>query len=161
MTTIEITPGTRSQWLAFPQALRVHQWVKNLLIFVPVLLDHKLFHLPVLMKAVVAFVAFCCAASGAYVLNDLLDRKADSRHRLKRNRPFAAGTLSPSFGYTLVPLLFALAIHSRCTLARRTVHSAGVGRCGRQSRAILDLAPGLFDVPLSQLGLSQALRRTE
>jgi 4-hydroxybenzoate polyprenyltransferase len=110
MTTIEVTHGTRSQWLAFPQALRVHQWVKNLLIFVPVLLDHKLFHLPVLMKAVVAFVAFCCAASGAYVLNDLLDRNADSRHRLKRTRPFAAGTLSLSFGYTLVPLLFALAI---------------------------------------------------
>ena len=110
MTTIELAPRSGSQWLAFPQALRVHQWVKNLLIFVPVLLDHKLFDLPVLMKAVLAFAAFCCAASGAYVLNDLLDQDADRRHRLKRHRPFAAGTLSRSFGYTMVPLLFAAAL---------------------------------------------------
>jgi 4-hydroxybenzoate polyprenyltransferase len=117
MTTIELAPRRRSQWLAFPQALRVHQWVKNLLIFVPVLLDHKLFNLPVLMKAVLAFAAFCCAASGAYVLNDLLDQDADRRHRLKRHRPFAAGLLSRSFGYTLVPLLFAAALISSLWLS--------------------------------------------
>jgi 4-hydroxybenzoate polyprenyltransferase len=110
MTAVEVAPRARSQWLALPQALRVHQWVKNLLIFVPVLLDHKLFQVPVLLKAVVAFAAFCCAASGAYVLNDLLDQEADRRHKLKRNRPFAAGTLSRSFGFTLAPLLFVAAL---------------------------------------------------
>jgi 4-hydroxybenzoate polyprenyltransferase len=111
MTTLDIPRATaKSQWRAVPQALRAHQWVKNLLVFVPVLLDHKIFYLPVLSKALVAFAAFCCAASGAYVLNDLLDSEADRRHATKRNRPFAAETLSRAFGITMVPLLFAAAL---------------------------------------------------
>jgi 4-hydroxybenzoate polyprenyltransferase len=110
MTTLDLRSTTKSQLLAVPQALRAHQWVKNLLVFVPVLLDHKIFDLPVLSKAMVAFAAFCLAASGTYVLNDLLDSDADRRHRTKRNRPFAAETLSRSFGFSMVPLLFAAAL---------------------------------------------------
>lgn len=91
-------------------ALRVHQWVKNLLVIVPVILDHKLFDLPLVLRALAAFAAFCCAASGAYVLNDLLDLEADRRHRTKRLRPFAAGTLSPAFGKLLAPLLLMTAL---------------------------------------------------
>jgi 4-hydroxybenzoate polyprenyltransferase len=110
MTTLGITPTVKSQLRAIPEALRAHQWVKNLLVFVPVLLDHKIFYPPAISKAAIAFAAFCCAASGAYVLNDLLDSGADRRHRTKRHRPFAAETLSRSFGYTLVPLLFGIAL---------------------------------------------------
>ncbi|HEU4649760.1 MAG TPA: UbiA family prenyltransferase [Gemmatimonadales bacterium] len=91
-------------------ALRVHQWVKNLLVIVPVILDHKLFDLPLVLRALAAFAAFCCAASGAYVLNDLLDLEADRRHRTKRLRPFASGTLSPAFGKLLAPLLLVTAL---------------------------------------------------
>jgi len=110
MTALELGSPAKPQLLALLRALRVHQWVKNLLVFVPVMLDHKLFQPPVMVKALIAFAAFCCAASGAYVLNDLLDRDADRRHRIKRNRPFAAETLSRSFGVVLVPLLFAAAL---------------------------------------------------
>ena len=110
MTVLELSSPAKPQLLALLRALRVHQWVKNLLVFVPVMLDHKLFQPPVMVKALIAFAAFCCAASGAYVLNDLLDRDADRRHRIKRNRPFAADTLSRSFGVVLVPLLFAAAL---------------------------------------------------
>jgi 4-hydroxybenzoate polyprenyltransferase len=110
MTTLDLRSTTKSQLLAVPQALRAHQWVKNLLVFVPVLLDHKIFDPPVLSKAMVAFAAFCFAASGTYVLNDLLDSDADRRHRTKRNRPFAAETLSRSFGFSIVPLLFVAAL---------------------------------------------------
>jgi len=110
MTALELGSPAKPQLLALLRALRVHQWVKNLLVFVPVMLDHKLLHPPVMVKALIAFAAFCCAASGAYVLNDLLDRDADRRHRIKRNRPFAAETLSRSFGVVLVPLLFAAAL---------------------------------------------------
>ena len=110
MTALELGSPAKPQLLALLRALRVHQWVKNLLVFVPVMLDHKLFQPPVMVKALIAFAAFCCAASGAYVLNDLLDRDADRRHRIKRNRPFAADTLSRSFGVVLVPLLFAAAL---------------------------------------------------
>jgi 4-hydroxybenzoate polyprenyltransferase len=92
------------------EALRVHQWVKNLLVFVPVILDHKLFDVPVLTRAAIGFAAFCLAASGAYVLNDLWDLEADRRHPTKRNRPFASGRLSVGLGRALAPTLFAAAI---------------------------------------------------
>ena len=98
-----------SRVLAVVRALRPHQWVKNLLVFVPVVLDHRLSDPAVLEKAVTAFVAFCCAASSAYVLNDILDIEADRRHPTKRYRPFAAGALSPVFGIVLVPCLLGLA----------------------------------------------------
>jgi 4-hydroxybenzoate polyprenyltransferase len=109
MTVVNLDVPMRLQAFALLRALRVHQWVKNLLVFVPVLLDHKL-QLPVLARAGLAFAAFCCAASGGYVLNDLLDLEADRKHCVKRLRPFAANLLSRSFGVVLVPLLFAAAL---------------------------------------------------
>jgi 4-hydroxybenzoate polyprenyltransferase len=95
--------------LALVRALRPHQWVKNLLVFVPVVLDHKLFHAETMALAATAFIAFCCAASSAYVLNDLLDLEADRSHATKRHRPFAAGALSPGLGLALFPAFLALA----------------------------------------------------
>ena len=97
MTSAELAkPAAAARLVALVRALRVHQWVKNLLVFVPVVLDHKLFAAEVVAKSATAFLAFCCAASSAYILNDLLDLEADRRHPTKRFRPFAAGTLSPS-----------------------------------------------------------------
>jgi len=103
-----VSPGASARPLL--RALRVHQWVKNGLVFVPVVLDHKLFDRPVVLRAALAFAAFCLAASGAYVLNDLYDLEADRRHPTKRSRPFAAGAVSPGLGKLLVPVLFAGAI---------------------------------------------------
>ena len=97
-----LRPRTPSRVLALVRALRIHQWVKNLLVFVPVILDHKLFNGEAMAKAGTAFAAFCCAASSAYILNDIMDREADRRHPTKRYRPFAAGTLSPALGVVLV-----------------------------------------------------------
>jgi 4-hydroxybenzoate polyprenyltransferase len=99
-------------------ALRPHQWIKNILVFVPVLLDHKLLNMPVLIAAVLAFLAFSLAASGAYVLNDILDIDADRKHPVKRHRPFAAGTLSIATGVTLLPLLLLSSLAIALTLPR-------------------------------------------
>jgi 4-hydroxybenzoate polyprenyltransferase len=110
MTTLDLRAPWKPQWLAVADALRVHQWVKNLLVFVPVLLDHKISDPAVVLKALIAFAAFCCAASGAYIMNDLLDHEADRQHPTKRHRPFAAETLSRPFGMLMVPLLFAAAL---------------------------------------------------
>jgi len=63
MTTLDLRSTTKSQLRAVPQALRAHQWVKNLLVFVPVLLDHKIFDPLVLSKAMVAFAAFATGPS--------------------------------------------------------------------------------------------------
>ena len=95
---------------ALPRALRVSQWIKNLLVFVPIVVDHRLLDPPLFTAACIAFVAFCLAASGAYVLNDLVDLQADRAHQHKRRRPFAAGELESRHGWLLFPLLVGSAI---------------------------------------------------
>jgi 4-hydroxybenzoate polyprenyltransferase len=103
-------PLLRSKGSALVRALRPHQWVKNLLLFVPVVLDHRVFDPVAVSRAATAFAAFCLSASGAYVLNDILDVEADRRHPTKRHRPFASGALRPAVGLALVPVLFVGAL---------------------------------------------------
>lgn len=76
------------------RALRVHQWVKNLLLFVPLLLAHRVFEWEPVLRCAFAFATWSLCASGGYLFNDLLDADADRRHPYKRRRPLAAGTLS-------------------------------------------------------------------
>ncbi|MFL5533835.1 MAG: UbiA family prenyltransferase, partial [Gemmatimonadales bacterium] len=121
MTTLDLRAPARSQWFALADALRIHQWVKNLLVLVPVLLDHKVSDPAVVLKALIAFAAFCFAASGAYIMNDLFDHRADRHHPTKRHRPFAAETLSRPFGALMVPLLFAAALLCSMWLAPKFV----------------------------------------
>ena len=96
------------------RTLRMHQWIKNVLIFVPIVTSHRIFEPRLFLRALLMFAAFCLSASSAYVLNDLLDVESDREHPTKRFRPFADGSCSAAFGLTLVPLLalasFALAI---------------------------------------------------
>lgn len=90
---------------SFARALRPHQWIKNLILFIPVLTAHQLENQTTLVHAGIAFVAFCLAASAVYLLNDLLDLDADRHHTTKRNRPFASGDLPLQFGLVGAPLL--------------------------------------------------------
>jgi 4-hydroxybenzoate polyprenyltransferase/phosphoserine phosphatase len=92
---------------ALVQMLRPHQWVKNLIIFVPALTSHKLAEPTVLFREVLAFVAFCLCASGVYVINDLMDLEADREHETKKKRPFASGNLPLYIGLFAAPLLLA------------------------------------------------------
>lgn len=85
--------------------MRLHQWLKNLLIFLPLLPSLHELTLGVLVDASLAFLAFGLMASGIYVINDLLDLGSDRRHHRKRRRPFAAGEISVGRG-----LLMALAL---------------------------------------------------
>jgi 4-hydroxybenzoate polyprenyltransferase/phosphoserine phosphatase len=79
------------------KTIRLHQWAKNVLIFIPLLLAHAL-RLPLIIDALIAFLCFSLCASATYIVNDLLDIEADRRHPKKRLRPFAAGDLSPATG---------------------------------------------------------------
>lgn len=94
--------GGLRTWL---RALRVHQWLKNLLVFIPLVAAHKMFDTPSLLAAAMGFLAFGLCASGVYLLNDLLDLPSDRQHPRKRLRPFAAGTLPLLQGALLAPLL--------------------------------------------------------
>jgi 4-hydroxybenzoate polyprenyltransferase/phosphoserine phosphatase len=87
------------------KALRLQHWVKNLLIFVPIVMAHELQNLPLVLASVMAFFAFGMCASAIYLINDLFDLDADRRHPTKRNRPLASGALSLQHGMLLAPLL--------------------------------------------------------
>ncbi|AWI54486.1 UbiA family prenyltransferase [Aquabacterium olei] len=91
------------------KALRVHQWAKNALIFVPLAAAHVLGDAARMLDGLTAFVAFSLCASSVYLLNDMLDLEADRAHHSKCRRPFAAGTLSLLFGLVAAPLLLLLA----------------------------------------------------
>jgi len=92
-----------------PRTLRVHQWVKNVLVFVPLAVSHSIVQLDKLWLAIAAFFAFSFTASGVYIINDLLDAPDDRHHARKRHRPFAAGTLSVPTGLALGAGVFAIA----------------------------------------------------
>ncbi|UCE88811.1 MAG: UbiA family prenyltransferase [Pseudomonadota bacterium] len=91
------------------RAIRVHQWIKNLLIFVPLVLAHEITDISRVLAALQAFFAFGLCASSMYVFNDLMDLHADRRHPDKRHRPFASGALSIQLGLALVPVLLIAA----------------------------------------------------
>ena len=94
---------------AWLRAIRPHQWAKNVLIFLPVLLAHVRALGPI-AAAGLAFLSFGLAASATYILNDLLDLEADRHHLRKRRRPFAAGELSPIAGVLTIILFFATSL---------------------------------------------------
>ncbi|WP_040259770.1 UbiA family prenyltransferase [Pseudomonas massiliensis] len=110
---IDSNPPSLRLWF---KALRLHQWMKNLLIFVPLLAAHLLGQPQQLLNGVLAFFCFGLCASSVYVLNDLLDLNDDRHHRTKRNRPFASGRLRLGHGLLAVPLLLTAAFGAAAML---------------------------------------------
>jgi 4-hydroxybenzoate polyprenyltransferase len=86
---------------AWLKAIRLHQWAKNVLIFLPMLLAHA-WSPATVVTSLMAFFAFGLCASATYIVNDLLDLEADRRHHRKRLRPFAAGDLSAIKGCLVI-----------------------------------------------------------
>lgn len=94
VTTVERRFHIRAGGLrAWAKALRIHQWIKNILVFLPLLASHRLFDPSAVLPSLLAFLCFGLCASSVYITNDLLDLPADRLHHRKRHRPFAAGTL--------------------------------------------------------------------
>jgi len=91
------------------KALRLHQWAKNLLIFVPLLCSHAL-SAGKLLTALAAFCCFSLTASSAYIVNDLVDIEADRRHPRKRLRPFASGDLSAFRGIAIAAVFLLVGL---------------------------------------------------
>lgn len=99
--TFESPPVTLSTWSG---VFRVHQWLKNLLLFVPLLAAHQVSNIPLLSLLGLAFAAFSLCASSVYITNDLLDLESDRRHSRKRHRPFASGLVPVAYGALLAPV---------------------------------------------------------
>ena len=85
-----------SSWRTIIRAIRAHQWVKNLLIFAPLVMAHQLSNNVAIAASALAFVAFCGCASAVYIMNDLFDLESDREHRSKKRRPLASGELAVS-----------------------------------------------------------------
>jgi 4-hydroxybenzoate polyprenyltransferase/phosphoserine phosphatase len=100
------------------RALRVPQWAKNLLIFVPLLTSHRIIEPLVAFRGMLMFVAFSLASSAVYLANDLLDLEADRHHPDKRRRAFASGAAPLWAGLLAVPLLTLAALAVMTALPR-------------------------------------------
>jgi 4-hydroxybenzoate polyprenyltransferase/phosphoglycolate phosphatase-like HAD superfamily hydrolase len=101
----QVIRSSGKPWRAWMRQLRLHQWTKNLLIFVPLLAAHKIAEFDVLFSGVLAFLLFSMCASSVYLLNDLLDLEDDRQHPSKRYRPLASGTVSIKTALLAMPAL--------------------------------------------------------
>jgi 4-hydroxybenzoate polyprenyltransferase/phosphoserine phosphatase len=109
ITPVRIFDERVSPFKAWLKAIRLHQWAKNVLIFLPLLLAHA-WATGLFAGAALAFVSFGLCASATYIFNDLLDLEADRQHPRKRLRPFASGDLSALSGIVVIVLFLAASL---------------------------------------------------
>ena len=115
---IEVLAAKTGGW-PLVRLMRPRQWIKNLLVFAPLLFSASFLRPESDARALIGFVAFCLASSASYVLNDLMDVASDRLHPLKRlTRPIAAGWVSPGSAWILFGVLTALTL---CTFAFDTM----------------------------------------
>jgi 4-hydroxybenzoate polyprenyltransferase/phosphoserine phosphatase len=110
---LENSRGGTREWI---KLLRVHQWTKNALVFVPLVTAQR-FDLLAFGEAIGAFLAFSLAASAIYILNDLVDLDADRKHPNKKRRPLAAGTVPITSAMALIPALLVVAFNGALAVA--------------------------------------------
>lgn len=103
--------------LPYVKAMRIHQWLKNLLVFVPLLTAHAWGNGLAVLHSLQAFLAFGLCASSVYLLNDLLDLPSDRAHPRKSKRPFAAGDIPLLHGLWLIPTLLVAGVAVAATLS--------------------------------------------
>jgi 4-hydroxybenzoate polyprenyltransferase/phosphoserine phosphatase len=106
---VEYLSHAKPTWRTWAKLLRVHQYAKNGLVFVPLLTNH-LFDVASVLQSLWAAIAFSLCASSVYLLNDLVDLQDDRGHRTKRNRPLACGNIALSHALLAIPVLFLLSL---------------------------------------------------
>ena len=100
------------------KSLRPQQWIKNFFIFAAIIFSRNIFNMPLLLKAVIAFIAFCVLSSSLYILNDLKDLEEDKHHPIKSKRPLASGRLKKSHAILSFVILSSLGFILAVTLNR-------------------------------------------
>lgn len=106
----KVFPSPKLGFTTWRRVLRVHQWLKNLLLFVPLLAAHQLTILDTWLALILAFFSFSLCASSVYIVNDLLDLESDRQHPRKCKRPFASGLVPAWMGVVLAPLLLLISL---------------------------------------------------
>ena len=109
--------ATRPDFRTWRKTLRLHQWAKNILVFVPLLLGVHSRSAPHIAVCAAGFVLVGLAASATYIINDLADLSSDRRHRSKRNRPLASGAMPLNYALVAAPLMLAVALAGALALS--------------------------------------------
>lgn len=112
-----VFPAPAPGWRDVLKGLRLYQWSKNFLVFIPVVLAHKVLDPERMAASLLAFLSLGCLASSIYLINDLIDLDSDRRHEKKRRRPFAAGTLPLAWAPMMVVTLWTGCLASAAPLA--------------------------------------------
>lgn len=111
LCTVEYTvPAYRRGLADWSRVLRVHQWMKNLLLFVALFAAHQWGDIEAWLALAVGFISFCLCASSVYIANDLFDLESDRQHPRKRYRPFASGRVPLWMGVALAPVLLLISV---------------------------------------------------
>lgn len=105
-----------SKWRDWRRLLRLHQWMKNFLIFVPLVVSQSILDRRSLILSIAAFAHFSAVASATYIINDLVDLAADRLHPRKRNRPIASGRISALLGIVLAPAILVTTLATSVVL---------------------------------------------
>jgi len=104
---INFFQSDRATIFTYIKALRLYQWLKNMLVFVPMLAAHRFGDSGIMFNSTLGFLSFGLCASAGYVFNDLLDLESDRRHIRKCNRPFASALIPVWQGLLLLPVLLS------------------------------------------------------
>lgn len=115
----KVFPQPKLTLLVWSNLLRVHQWLKNLLLFMPLLAAHQIGNFDADFALLLAFIAFSLCASSVYIVNDLLDLYSDRQHQRKRKRPFASGVVPIWKGVMLVPILLVVSVGAAWTVNKQ------------------------------------------
>ncbi len=114
---LKVFPKNQARFSDWVRLFRIHQWLKNLLLFIPIITAHQLTNIQALSTLIVAFISFCACASSVYIANDLLDLEHDRRHPRKRFRPLACAKISIKMGVVLAPLLVIISFILASTIS--------------------------------------------
>lgn len=106
----QLIKGRKADPVDYVRALRLHHWPKNLLLFTPLVAAHQITDVALLVKVLLAFLAFSLCASGVYLLNDMTDLEADRHHPRKRYRPIPSGRVSLNLILVGLPTLLAASL---------------------------------------------------
>ncbi len=90
--------------------IRVKQWYKNLIIFLPLVFSENLFDVRFLLLTIIGFISLCAISSSYYIINDIIDKEKDKKHPEKRDRPIASGKINVWQGIILAIILFVIAV---------------------------------------------------
>jgi 4-hydroxybenzoate polyprenyltransferase len=103
---------------AILKEMRLHQWIKNIFVLIPLVFDRQLFSIEPLSRTIIGFFLFCFVSSSVYLINDIMDVEADQKHPKKKSRPIASGSLPIPIAIITAIILVSISVIGGFFLSR-------------------------------------------